>query len=224
MSWVILLVLSQAKPLNNNGLAFFSYDVFLTFQVFVLSPRGAASYLCVRMQLFDAAGVPLVGGVPKVLSGAFCRAAYVKGYKEELVVIGEGDDVRVERKADLVRAQIPYLVTLVTYRSKLQVQGEAHEYFVYAPADVKSAVQLAYRLWKRWEKLDADADYPKVDDGAVADPIDDALFADMWRYVRRTDKYRAAGHPDDPFAFTAMDPSIKVFRTENFQKGLAVTF
>jgi hypothetical protein len=86
-------------------------------------------------------------------------------------------------------------------------------------------------LWRRWEKparpswdlvTDLNDDYPKVEDAAVSEPIDDNFFAEMWE-AARSRKHLKAGHPNDPFAFTCLDPTVKVWRTENFQKDLAVT-
>jgi hypothetical protein len=130
-----------------------------------------------------------------------------------------------------VRAQVPHLVRLLVYYSKLQLIPDEKEYFVYAPMDYKSSVKIVMRLWRRWEKparpswdlvTDLNDDYPKVEDAAVSEPIDDNFFAEMWE-AARSRKHLKAGHPNDPFAFTCLDPTVKVWRTENFQKDLAVT-
>jgi hypothetical protein len=131
---------------------------------------------------------------------------------------------------DVVRAQVPHMVTLLMYRSQFQLTPDKREYFVYAPSDMVSSVKLAFQLWRRWEKpardtnlaLDLNFDYPKVEDAAVSEPIDDKFYQEMWRSIRMR-KHRAAGHPEDPFAFTCLDPSVTVFRAENFQKDLIVT-
>ena len=145
--------------------------------------------------------------------------------------IDAGGQLNVEFKHDLVRAQVPHLVTLIVYESKFQLKGTTREYFVYAPMDIQKSVQLAFKLWRKWEKPrraagvwieDMRDDYPKVDDAAVSDPIDDNFFAEMWR-ATFTKKHRCAGLPHDPFAFTCLDPSVKVYRSEDFQKGLRIT-
>jgi spermidine/putrescine-binding protein len=92
-------------------------------------------------------------------------------------------------------------------------------------------VKIVMRLWRRWEKparaswdlvSDLNDDYPKVDDAAVSEPIDDKFFDEMWAATKQR-KHLKAGHPADPFAFTCLDPTVKVYRTENFQKDLVVT-
>lgn len=146
-------------------------------------------------------------------------------------VLGSDGSASVEVRHDVVRAQVPHLVTLLIYSSKFQLQAEPREYFVYAPMDVQHSVKLALKLWRRWEKPrrvgdqfveDLRDDYPKVDDAAVSEPIDDKFFDEMWRSIRLRN-HRAAGNPDDPFAFTCLDRSIKVYRTSDFQKDLVVS-
>lgn len=184
------------------------------------------------MQLLDSSGAPFVGGIPKVLSGTFCRSVFFRGNTSDVVVDGDNADARVEVRERLIRAQVPHMVTLLVYNSKFELQPAQREYFVYAPMDIKGSVQLAFKLWRRWEKpqrvefataIDLEDDYPKVEDAAVSEPIDDAFFDEMWRSVRASGKYKAAGHPDDPFAFTSLDPDIRVYKTSDFQEGLAVT-
>ena len=180
------------------------------------------------MELFDASGRPIQGPPPSPLTATFCRSAFYQGPTRHEVV-GKGGLVSMEVKHDLVRAQVPHLVRLLVYGSKLQLQPTEREYFVYAPMDYKSSVRLVMRLWRRWEKPrrvefvgDMLDDYPKVEDAAVSEPIDDNFFDEMWRATKQRN-HRSAGHPADPFAFTCLDPGVKVFRTADFQKDLVVT-
>jgi hypothetical protein len=182
------------------------------------------------MQLYDASGTPLSSQPPSPLTATFCRSVYYQGPTRHDVVVEDGKAV-TQVKNDLVRAQWPHLVRLLVYRSKFQMQPDEREYFVYAPMDYKSSVKLVMRLWRRWEKPrkagwefveDLNDDYPKVDDAAVSEPIDDNFFDEMWNAAKQR-KHLSAGHPGDPFAFTCLDPSIKVYRTEDFQKDLVAT-
>ena len=182
------------------------------------------------MQLYDELGVPLKTAVPNPLTGTFCRSAFVPG-KEALDIVTRDGQPCVSSQVIMGRAQIPYLVTLLVYHSKFQLVAERREYFVYAPGDIQSSVKLAFQLWRRWEKprRTADAwiedmrdDYPKVDDGAVSEPIDDACFAEMWKAAQGR-KHRCAGDPRDPFAFTCMDPDVMIYKHADFQQGLRLT-
>lgn len=181
------------------------------------------------MEIFDASGNPMQGP-PSPLSATFCRSAHYVG-PTRVETVGAGGKIRTEVKNDLVRAQVPHLVRLLVYHSKFQVTPDEREYFVYAPMDYKSSVKLVMDLWRRWEKPrkkgwefveDMRDDYPKVEDAAVSEPIDDNFFDEMWRAAKQR-AHRAAGHPDDPFAFTCLDPTVKVYRTADFQKDLVVT-
>ena len=171
------------------------------------------------MIIYDAAGKKLADQPPKVGSGAFYR----KAHRFADVV----NEFTGTTSNELVRYQQPHVVTLLMYRSKLQLVATRREYYVYAPSDYKSAVQLALVLWKRWEcdpvaKLDGeDNKYPKIEDGAVAEEIDDATFEEQWR-AASTRKYKAAGNPGDPFAFTCLDQDVMLYKTSDFQSGLNV--
>ena len=175
------------------------------------------------MQLYDASGSPILGPPPRPLKATFCRSAYYQG-PTRVEMFGSAGAEAVEVKHDLVRAQVPHLVRLLVYRSKFQMQPDEREYFVYAPMDYKSSVKLVMDLWRRWEKPrrkgwefveDLRDDYQKVDDAAVSEPIDDKLFDEMWNATKQRNHHKA-GHPSDPFAFTCLDPGIKVYRTSDF--------
>jgi hypothetical protein len=182
------------------------------------------------MELYDGAGKRIDTAVPNPLTGTFCREAHRLGPTKMNVVDPYGN-AAVEVKHELVRAQQPYLVTLLITGSRFQMQSTQREYFVYAPADLASAAKLAVRLWRRWEKaprdpdaptLDMNDDYPKVKDAVLASPIDDNFFKEMWRHARQR-PHRTAGHPEDPFAFTCLDQDVRVHKISDFQEGFNVT-
>lgn len=179
------------------------------------------------MQILDASGKFLAARPPRILNGDFCRRAYKEGPAEVFV-----DSVTSESSVrhSLLRAQVPWLVTLLTYDSEFQIEPDYREFFVYAPQEDTYAVKLAADLWRWWWKgvpIGKDhaglviADWPKMDDGAVAEPIDDAFFADTWKYVCKR-KHYAAGHPEDPFAFTSTSGDVRIYKSSDFQSGLSV--
>ena len=134
------------------------------------------------MKLYDASGKIMDGAPPNVISSVYARSVYRQG-KARVDVSGPAGAESVEVRHELVRAQVPHLVTLIVYTSKFQLVGDTREYFVYAPMDLQQSVKLAFGLWRRWEKprrgvctVDLREDYPKVDDAAVSEPIDDAFF------------------------------------------------
>jgi hypothetical protein len=183
------------------------------------------------VQLRDHMGRPVDAPTgATILSASLLRGFFIEG--KALVGKYDADGVAGDPVRDaLVRAQIPYLVTLLMYSSKFQLEATRREYLLYAPMDVKSAAKLAFQLWRRWEKParaewdvcdDLENDYPKLDDAAVVEPIDDATFDDQWRSAR-TRKHRAAGDQDDPFAFTCLDQDVMLFKAADFQQGLRVT-
>lgn len=182
------------------------------------------------MQLYDASGKPLSQTPPHPLTATFCRSVYYQGPTRHEVVQADGK-FTTEVSNDLVRAQVPHIVTLIAYGSKFQLEPTLREYFVYAPMDYKSSVKLALSLWRRWEKPkrkewetveDLRDDYPKIEDATVSEPIDDNFFVEMWNATKLR-RHRFAGHPADPFAFTSLEQDIKVYRTTDFQKDLVVT-
>lgn len=171
------------------------------------------------MPIFDSTGKKIADVPPKPLSATFCKQAHLPFMVEDLIG---------GYKEEMMRIQVPHVVTLLVYESKFQLQATQREYFVYAPPDMKSAVALALKLWKRWEKphsnwfVDKSEDYPKVDDAVVAEKIDDNCFAEMWQSACKR-KFKAAGHPHDPFAFTCLDPDVMLYKSADFQSGLIVT-
>lgn len=182
-----------------------------------------------KVVLYDHMGRPLKELPPRVLSASWCRKAYYKG----MARVGEFDDAGRSGdplREELVRAQVPYVVTLLIYHSKFDIEPSKREYFVYAPLEVQKAAELALRLWKRWECPrrpeftfgDMRDVFPKVDDGIVAEPIADSDYDSHWKDVQKR-AHKAAGEPGDPFAFTCLDTDVMVFKTADFQEGLHVT-
>lgn len=172
------------------------------------------------MIIYDASGNKLADKAPKPLTGSFCRRAYMFAN-----VVNE---LSGTTSRELVRYQQPHVVTLLIYDSKFQLKAKRREYYVYAPSDYKSAVQLALVLWKRWERGpkpahvdDVTGWYPKLEDGAVAEEIDDKTFEEQWR-ASLGREFRAAGHPGDPFAFTCLNQDVMLYKTSDFQTGLNV--
>jgi len=173
------------------------------------------------MNIYDDSGKIIATQPPKPLTGEFCRKAYMYGMVEH--------PVSLEMEEKLVRHQLPHVVTLLIYDSKLQLTPTRREYYVYAPGDFKSAVTLAIMLWKRWERGPKPFDveyrgeewYPKFEDAVVAEVIDDKCFEEQWR-AASSRKFKAAGHPNDPFAFTCLDQDVMLFKTSDFQQGLQV--
>jgi len=178
--------------------------------------------------LFDHMGRAMKDPPPRVLSAKWCRTAYHIGPARVGLYDDAGRPGDLIRE-ELVRAQVPYVVTLLVYGSKFEITPTRREYFVYAPLEVQKAAELAFRLWKRWECPprpeftfgDMREVFPKVDDGIVAHPISDSDYDAHWKDVS-TRKHKAAGKADDPFAFTCLDADVMVFKTADFQEGLRV--
>lgn len=186
--------------------------------------RGRSS-----VPIYDANGEPYTGAIPKLMSATFMRSVYRRGksfvgkYDDQGVA---GDDVREV----VIRAQVPWYVKIHVYGSKFQVTPTPREYLVYAPKEKSDAAKIAFKLWRRWEKpkrdrvegmligVDMEDDYPKVDDAIWAIDIEDSDFDRHWKDVKRTGKFKAAGNPDDPFAFTCLDPDVQLFKVEDVQR------
>lgn len=183
----------------------------------------------VTITLYDHLGRPMKEAPPTPLSATWMRRPHYLGpcrvgrYDEH----GQEGPLIRER---LIRAQIPYIVTLLVYHSKFDIQPTAREYFVYAPMEIQKAAEVAVRLWQRWERPPRDEFllgdmrevFPKIEDGIVAEPIGDSDFDSHWKDVLRR-KHKAAGDPLDPFAFTCLDQDVRLFKHTDFQSGLAVT-
>lgn len=132
--------------------------------------------------------------------------------------------------ARLVRAQMPYLVTLHVYKSRFQLEPIEQEWLVYAPGDLKSAATNAMMMWKRWFKPDRkegeatsgvlmEDNFPLLEDGVIVEPIDDKFFDECWRYVRNR-PHKAAGHPEQPWLFLCLEDDFKIYQHTDRQAGL----
>lgn len=183
-------------------------------------PRIAVRNVC------DAVGKP-IHILPDHPTADFMRTCFRK-VGTELKVDASGNVTTTH--PELVRAQIPYLVTLFVYKSKFQLTPQEQEWLVYAPGDLKSAASSALMMWKRWFKpgrkpgeaasgILMEDDYPLIDDGVVVEPIDDPFFDECWRYVRNR-PHKAAGHPEQPWLFTCLEEDFKIYKHTDRQVGL----
>lgn len=172
----------------------------------------------------DADGKP-IRVLPDYITADFMRSCFRKD-KEELKVDLTGSVSILP--PTLVRAQIPYLVTLRVYKSLLQAVEQ--EWILYAPGDLKSAATTATAMWKRWFKpgkksdgpragIAIEQDYPLIRDGVIVEPIDDKFFDECWRYVSKR-PHKAAGHPGQPWLFTCLDESFRIYHHTDRQAGL----
>lgn len=184
------------------------------------APRIAVRGVC------DASGKP-IEILPDYVDAHFMRSTFRKS-KGVLKVDSEGGIIR--SAPELVRAQIPYLVTLLVYKSKFQMNPEEQEWILYAPGDLKSAATQAMMMWKRWYKPDRapgvaasgilmEEDFPMLSDGVIVEPIDDKFFDECWRYVRGR-SHKSAGHPERPWLFTCTDGDFAIYRHTDRQAGL----
>lgn len=182
------------------------------------APRIGVRNLC------DDSGAP-IEVLPDYITADFMRTTFRKDRKELKVDAHLGV---ITVAPTLVRAQIPYLVTLYVQRSLLV--REEMEWLVYAPGDLKSASTTALTMWKRWFKprkdpdgapsgIAMELDYPLVRDGVLVEPIDDNFFDECWRYVSKR-PHKAAGHPDQPWLFTCLDEGFKIYNHTDRQAGL----
>jgi hypothetical protein len=180
-------------------------------------------------QLYDHLGRPFREKFPKNLSAKFLQRIYHKGPARVGLYDANGKSGSLVRE-ELVRAQTPYVVVLLMYRSRFEITPQRREYYVYAPMELTKAAKLALGLWRRWEKElrgefnfaeDFADDYPKVDDAAFVIPLADVDYATQWRAVRAK-SHKCAGDPNDPFAFTCFDPDILAYKTADFQAGMPV--
>lgn len=179
---------------------------------------------------------------PRVLTGDFCRRAHYKG------TVGRRNEsaMKMDVAPDLIRFQVPWLVSLLHYDSKLQMEPTRLEMHIYAPPQESVAAKAAYELWRWWwkdvptrgatiEQELAAPEYPKIEDGMVAEATDDATFMDAWKFASRggeakrlefdgirrfTPGYLAGGHPHDPWCFIDMSGQVRIFRSTDFQSGL----
>lgn len=194
------------------------------------------------MDIYDSTGKVMASGPPRVLSGDFCRRAYFKGnvaHKNEA-------EAKLDIAPGLVRYQVPWLVSLLHYDSPLQMEPQRLEMHIYAPPKESVAAKAAYELWRWWwkdvpthgatvEQELAAPEYPKIEDGMVAEVTDDATFMDAWKFASRkgpakrmeiggirrfTPGYLAGGHPMDPWCFIDMSGDVRIFKSTDFQSGL----
>ena len=162
---------------------------------------------------------------PKFMQGSFLS----KLWRTPVVttsITGVGRDTKAKKETKAMRAQIPFIVTIPYYPSALHLEPIFVEYFLYAPnAEVGRASYFAVNFWKKWQKTDKgyakDDEYPKIEGAVIAEVIEDDEFAETWRDVRGR-SHKAAGDPDDPFAFTCFDPDFKIYRNEDFAKGTII--
>lgn len=178
------------------------------------------------VSLYDHMGRPFKGAWPAAASAKFYRGLYYKGptrVRPFDPTGASGSPIQEE----LVRAQVPQLVTLLVYRSKFDISPLEREYYVYAPQEQTMAAELALRLWQRWEKPPREEEfafgdmndmYPKVGEGAIAEPLTDEDYDEHWADVRKR-AHRAAGDPSHPFAFTCLDNDVRLYKIVDRQAG-----
>lgn len=194
------------------------------------------------MTILDRDGKLLANEPPRVLSGSFCREAHALG----TVSRKNEETMKLDHSSEFIRMQVPWLVSLLCYNSKLQLQPERIEMHIYAPPQQSVAVKAAYELWRWWwkcvptrgatiEQELAAPEWPKIEDGAVAEETDDDTFVSAWRHVmlkgeaRRTVRdgvvaftkgFLAAGNQTDPWAFVDTSGDVRIYRAADFQEGL----
>jgi len=171
-------------------------------------------------QLWTSAGQPILESEhPSPLTASFLRRCYVHADVAKDIVLPEGYTV-MSREQTHIRAQIPFVVTLLVYQSKFQTEPDVREYYVYASSYSPGlAIGATLNLWRRWEKIpatngDPDAEYPSATvDVSAMNMIDDKEFEDLVKHARKNSTAKFAGDPRDPFAFTVLDSSIRLFKT-----------
>ncbi len=183
------------------------------------APRIGISGIC------DADGRP-VKVLPDYLTSKFVRTLHRKGGRE-LLVDAAGQSVSFSDA--LTRAKVPYIVTALVYHSKFQMTPTEQEWFLYALPDLKSAATETITHWKRWFKPsrkegevapeDIRNDFPLLGDGVIVEPIDDNFYDECWRYAKSR-PHKCAGHPEDPWLFTSLDPDFRVYKYTDRQQGL----
>lgn len=165
--------------------------------------------------------------LPDYVTADFMRSCFRK-VSAELKVDASGSVIT--SNPGIVRAQIPYLVTLHVYNSKFQLTPIEQEWFTYSPGDLQSAAKAVMLNWKRWFKpgrkpgeapsgILMQDDFPLLEDGAVIEPIDDKFFDECWSYVRNR-PHKSAGHPEQPWLFTCLEEDFKIYRHTDRQAGL----
>jgi hypothetical protein len=181
-------------------------------------------------EIYDINEKRILPPYPSPITGDFMRNAHYKGNVRMDSVLIEGITAG-SYSQELVRAQLPYVVTVLVYRSPMQLEADEREYYIYAPADLKSAGTEAMRYWKMWEGptdpmtkyMNPEDVYPQVKHAIVPTPIDDEQFLEIWKYTKRL-RHACFGHPDDPVAFTCLDSDApRTFKLVDFQEGLQVT-
>ena len=188
------------------------------------TPERRAPRIAVR-NVCDSTGAS-IPVLPDFMTSQFMRSTFRKD-QSQLLVHSDGSASTVS--PTLMRAQIPYLVTLLVYKSKFQMTPLEQEWLLYALPDLKTASTNALTMWKRWFKpsdgrekaagIALEDRYPMVADGVIVEPIDDAFYDECWAHVRKH-PHKAAGHPDDPWLFTSLDDGFKIYRHTDRQQGL----
>lgn len=184
------------------------------------APRIGVRNVC------DASGKP-IHVLPDYVDADFMRSCF-RHTQCHLKVDAAG--CVISSSPGLVRAQIPYLVTLLVYESKFQLNPTEQEWVLYAPGDLKSAATVALTMWKRWfkpgpsvkqqlEGIDMRTDFPMVSDGVIVEPIDDKFFDECWRYVKNR-PHKCSGHPERPWLFKCLEDDFAIYKHTDRQAGL----
>jgi hypothetical protein len=188
-------------------------------------------------KIFNGNGQPIE--IPRGIDAASAtnfRDIYVQSDRMKFMSVHEQSGLSTPHIATgHARAQLPWVVILLQYNSKFQISPQRREYFLYAPSSLNSAAMYAYELWRKWEKklrkhevrwnVDPEDDFPRIADGIIAQPIDDAAYEEAWKFVKKMDplKYCTDGNPSDPIAFTTLDDSVKLFRMDDDISDIAIS-
>jgi len=99
----------------------------------------------------------------------------------------------------------PWRVTMFVRPSLLATELEPVVYFVRGRVD--EVGNIAYLMWKRWEKNDAglgDQEYPDIEENGVVEAIDEQDFLQAYNeIVKYKLPFAAAGNPKNPTVFTS---------------------
>lgn len=98
----------------------------------------------------------------------------------------------------------PWRVLLQVRPSLLATDLEPVIYYVRGKVD--EVGNIAYLMWKRWEKDDIglkDEQYPDIEENGIVECIDEDDFKRAYSEIKKYDlPYAAAGNPNNPTVFT----------------------
>lgn len=166
-------------------------------------------------------------------SATWAQLLYEPMQKEQYVLDPKRPNkLKTVRTPSMERALLPYLVTFGVFYSEQATDAHKHYGIIYSPnGDAPLAQTAILKHWRSWVKnpmlisqgipIESSISvYPLLSKLASVEVINDKEYNEIWQSVKKSGKYKAAGHPQDPNAVLIQDPTFDPYRGGDAFSGM----